>query len=181
MWRWPLWLLHVLTPATSCAISSAALMVNSQRLRRSRHFLCSCSPAGCQFISGLWDRMFFFIFWVKWQSLILGTVLLSVFVLCLAPSSAAEPGSCPCCCWLQCSWLVLPCALELCDSEGARLHHPISSFALLQFLMLQKPPELGWYQMAAISGHLIWWHSGCVVFHTYLFSSVMWYPAGATG
>lgn len=72
----------------------------SERPRRSWHFLCLCSPAGCQFISGLWDSLFFFIFWVKWQSLVLGTVPLSMFVLCLALSGAAEPGSCPCCCWL---------------------------------------------------------------------------------
>jgi len=35
------------------------------------------------------------------------------------------------------------------------LRETVSSFALLHFLMLQKPPELGWHQMPAISGHPI--------------------------
>lgn len=53
----------------------------------------------------------------------------------LALSSAAEPGNCPCCCWIQYVCLVLPCTLELYGCEGAHLHRVISSLSLLQFLI----------------------------------------------
>lgn len=61
--------------------------------------------------------------------------MLGTFVLCGAcTTQCCWPGTRLCCCWLWYVFLVVPCTLDLCGSEGIILHRVSSSFSLLQFL-----------------------------------------------
>lgn len=124
----------------------------------------SYSPAGCKFISRLQPWFFLFTMWSDspwpWGR----SCWKNWCCVQLAQSSAADPGTSPCCRWLH---SVFSCALSfgslwLWGSHSLQCEFILLSIVAFHLSCLLK--QTAWlHQTAAVTGHQLWWCSEYVM------------------